>query len=54
MALITPTDRGLVTIIAAYEREVMGPKLTISQLNRIAESAKRMLLDEIHSEKSKR
>ncbi len=53
MALTTPNDRTLVNIIAAYEREIMGPRLTVSQITRIAETAKRMLLDEIHSEKAR-
>ncbi len=52
MALTTSNDRALVTVIAAYERELMGPRLTTSQITRIAETAKRMLLDEIHSEKA--
>lgn len=54
MALTTPNDRALINVIAAYEREVMGEKLTITQINRIAETAKRMLMDEIHSEKARR
>lgn len=54
MALITPTDRALVNVIAAYEREIMGPRLTANDLSRIAESMKRMMLDEIHSAKSAR
>lgn len=52
MALTTPNDRTLVNVIAVYEREIMGPKLTTNQITRIAEAAKRMMLDEIHSEKS--
>lgn len=54
MALITPTDRTLVNVIAAYEREIMGPRLSANDLTRIAESIKRMMLDEIHSAKSAR
>ena len=54
MALITPTDRSLINVISAYEREIMGQKLTIAQINRIAESTKRLLLDEIHSAKHSR
>lgn len=54
MALTTPTDRALVNVIAAYEREIMGPRLTANDLARIAESLKRMMLDEIHSAKSAR
>ena len=52
MALTTPNDRMLVNVIATYEREVMGPRLTSNQVTRIAESIKRMMMDEIHSEKS--
>ena len=44
--------RALINVVAAYEREIMGPKLTANQLTRIAETTKRMLLDEIHSAKS--
>ena len=54
MALTTPTDRALLNVVAAYEREFMGPKLTMNQLTRIAESMKRMMVDEIHSAKSAR
>ncbi len=54
MALITPTDRALVNVIAAYEREITGPRLSANDLARIAESIKRMMLDEIHSAKSAR
>ena len=54
MALITPTDRSLINVISAYEREIMGQKLTIAQINRIAESTKRLLLAEIHSAKHSR
>ena len=54
MALNTPNDRTLINVIVAYEREIMGPKLTANQITRIAESAKRMLMDEIHSEKAQR
>ena len=28
MALTTPTDRTLLNVVVAYERELMGPKLT--------------------------
>ena len=52
MALTTPNARMLVNVIATYEREVMGPRLTSNQVTRIAESIKRMMMDEIHSEKS--
>ena len=54
MALTTPTDRALLNVITAYERELMGNKLTMSQLNGIAESMKRMMLDELQSAKSAR
>ena len=54
MALTTPTDRALVNVIAAYEREIMRPRLTANDLTRIAESLTRMMLDEIHSAKSAR
>ena len=52
MALTTPTDRALLNVVAAYEREFMGPKLTTNELARIAESMKRMMTDEIQSAKS--
>ncbi len=54
MALNTPNDRSLFNLVAAYERELMGARLTTNQITRIAESTKRMLLDEIHSQKSAR
>ncbi len=54
MALNTPNDRTLLNVIAAYEREIMGAKLTTNQITRIAETMKRMMLDEIHSEKARR
>lgn len=54
MAITTPNDRALLNVIAAYERELMGPKLTMTQLTRITESMKRMMLDELQSAKSAR
>ena len=54
MALNTPNDRTLINVIAAYERELMGPKLTTNELARIAETMKRMMLDELQSAKSSR
>ena len=52
MALTTPNDRLLLNVISTYERELMGPKLTTNELARIAESMKRMMMDEIQSAKS--
>ena len=52
MALTTPNDRTLLNVIVAYERELIGPKLTTNELTRIAESMKRMMMDEIQSAKS--
>ena len=52
MALTTPTDRTLLNVVSAYERELMGPKLTTNELTRIAETMKRMMMDEIQSTKS--
>ncbi len=52
MALDSPNDRTLFSVVARYEREVMGPRLTDRQLTRIAEAVKRLLFDEIHSAKA--
>ena len=54
MALTTPNDRALINVVANYEREIAGRQLTPAQINRIAESAKRLVLDEIHSVKAAR
>ena len=48
----TPTDNALRTVVSQYERQVGGRNLSISELNRIAESAKRMILDEVQSLKA--
>jgi hypothetical protein len=52
VALTTPNDRTLMNVIAAYEREVMGRRLTINELTRLTESVKRGVLDEIHALKA--
>lgn len=52
MPLNSPTDRTLLSVVARYEQEVMGPRLTDRQLTRIAEAVKRLLFDEIHSAKA--
>ena len=52
MALDAPNDRILFNAISNYERELPGRLLTTAQLTRVAEAAKRMILDEIHSAKS--
>ena len=52
MALNSPTDRTLFSVVGRYEQEVMGPRLTDRQLTRIAEAVKRFLFDEIHSAKA--
>jgi len=52
MALDAPNDRILLNAISHYERELPGRLLTATQLARVAEAAKRMILDEIHSAKS--
>ncbi len=48
----TPTDNTLRNVVAQYERQVGGRALSMSELSRIAESAKRMILDEVHSLKT--
>ena len=53
MALDSPNDRALVNVIAHYGREVMGPPLTDRQTARIAESVKRLVFDEIHTQKAR-
>ena len=52
MALNSPTDRTLLSVVARYEQEVMGPRLSDRQLARIAEAVKRLVFDEIHSAKA--
>ena len=52
MALTTPTDRNMLNVVGQYEREVAGKPLTVAQLSRIAETAKRMVLDELQSVKA--
>ena len=54
MAIETPNDRTLVNVVAHYEREVPGRQLTFQQLTNVAETAKRLILDEIHSMKARR
>lgn len=52
MALDMPNDRALFNVIAIYEREIPGNPLTGTQLIRVTEAAKRMVIDELHSVKS--
>ena len=52
MALDSPNDRTLINVIAHYSREVMGPPLTDRQIARIAEAVKRLVFDEIHTQKT--
>ncbi len=52
MALNSPNDRTLFSVVARYEQEVMGPRLNDRQLTRIAEAVKRLVFDEIHSAKA--
>ena len=52
MALDTTNDRTLINVVAHYEREIMGTRLTVPQIARIAEAAKRLVLDEIHAQKA--
>jgi hypothetical protein len=52
MALDAPNDRILLNAVSHYEREIPGRLLTVAQLARVAETAKRMILDEIHSAKA--
>ena len=52
MALSTPTDRALINIVGTYEREIPGRQLTTAQITRIAEAAKRLMIDELHSAKA--
>ena len=52
MALTTPNDRSLLNAVAFYDRELPGRHLTANQLTRIAETAKRLILDEIQSTKA--
>ena len=49
-----PTDNALRNVVAQYERQVGGRNLTPSEVTRIAESAKRLVLDEVHSLKTVR
>ena len=53
MALDSPNDRALINVIAHYDREVMGPPLTARQIARIAEAIKRLVFDEIHTQKAR-
>ena len=52
MSLDSPNDRTLVNVVAHYERELMGRRLTVGQITAIAEAAKRLVLDEIHGLKA--
>ena len=52
MALDSPNDRALINVIAHYDRAVMGPPLTARQIARIAEAVKRLVFDEIHTQKA--
>ena len=52
MALDSPNDRTLYSVVGRYEREVMGPRLTDRQITRITEARKRFVFDELHSAKA--
>jgi hypothetical protein len=54
MALDAPNDRALFNAIAHYEREIPGRQLTVAQLTRVVETAKRLVIDELHSAKAQR
>jgi hypothetical protein len=54
MALDTPNDRALFNVVAHYDREIPGRELTIAQLTRVVETAKRLVIDELHSAKAQR
>jgi hypothetical protein len=54
MALDTPNDRALFNAVAHYERELPGRQLTAAQLTRVVETAKRLVIDELHSAKAQR
>lgn len=54
MAIETPNDRALVNVVAAYEREIPGRQLTVAQINQVTETAKRLIIDEIHSMKARK
>ena len=54
MALDTPNDRALFNAVAHYERELPGRQLTVAQLTRVVETAKRLVIDELHSAKAQR
>ena len=53
MAIETPNDRTLLNVVAHYEREVPGRQLTVAQITAVAESAKRLIIDELHSMKAR-
>lgn len=52
MALDSPNDRALFNAIAHYEREIPGRQLTVAQLTKVVETAKRLVIDELHSAKA--
>jgi hypothetical protein len=52
MALDSPNDSALFNAIAHYEREIPGRTLTVAQLTRVVETAKRLVVDELHSAKA--
>jgi len=54
MAIETPNDRTLVNVASNYEREIPGRQLTVAQITQVAEAAKRLIIDEIHSMKARR
>ena len=53
MALDMPNDRALMNAVANYDREVPGKRLTQAQMVRITETAKRFIVDELHSAKAR-
>lgn len=54
MALDSPNDRALFNAIAHYEREIPGRQLTVAHLTKVVETAKRLIIDELHSAKAQR
>ena len=52
MTLVTPNDKTLLNVVAHYDREIEGAPLSQNNLTRIAEAAKRLILDELHSAKA--
>jgi len=54
MALDTPNDQALLNALGHSDGEIPGKPLTPSQIAKVAEVVKRLIVDEIHSAKAKR